>query len=367
MSTGRRARRRIALTLLASLVFGALVVAGALGWLVLVYPEQAGPGTGRAVEIEIGEGATIGGVAQDLAVQGALAAPRVWAFYARLRGADRRLRRGRVRLRDSMRPGEILRSVSVGYGPVQVRIVLPEGYDRFDVARELERWGVTTDQAFLAATVDAALLAELAIAAPSAEGYLFPDTYELDAPSDAAVVVRVLVRNARRRMQAAFDAHAEGLRALERDLGWGAQEIVTLASIVEKEARVDEERPLIAGVFLNRLRSPAFRPPRLQADPTAAYGCRSAPALVSCRGFDGRRVAPAMLLGTDNPYNTYRHDGLPPGPIANPGLASIGAVLTPEKHEYFYFVAAGGGRHAFSATLDAHRAAMRRKGDAGGP
>lgn len=362
MSTGRRtrARRRLALTLLAPVALGALLVAWALGWLVLVYPEQDGPGHGRAIDVEIGADDTIEDVARMLDAEGALADPRVWAVYARLRGADRRLRRGPVRVRDSMRPGEILRRVSTGYGPVQVRVVLPEGFDRFDVARELERWGVVEDRAFLAASVDAELLAELGVEGPSAEGYLFPDTYELDAPADAAAVVRVLVRNARRRMQPALEANAEGLRALQRDLGWSLQQVLTLASIVEKEARVDEERPLIAGVFLNRLRRPEFRPPRLQADPTAAYGCRVAPTLASCRGFDGRRVAPSMLLGADNPYNTYRHDGLPPGPIANPGLASLTAVLAPEKHEYFYFVAAGGGRHSFSATLDEHRAAIGR-------
>lgn len=355
---GRRGfGRRIALTL-AGLAVGATLVA--LGWLVLVYPETPGPGTGRVVEIEVARGASVASVARALADRGALASPRAWTLYASLRGARTRLRAGKLLVRDSMRPGELLRRLAAGYGPVQVRMTLPEGFDRFDVARELDHWGVTPRDAFLRATTDPSLLAELGIEAPSAEGYLFPDTYELDAPTDSATVVRLLVENARRRMQGSLARGAGALHELERELGWGIQEIVTLASIVEKEARVDEERPLIAGVFLNRLRSPAFEPRRLQADPTAAYGCRAEPGLASCRSFDGRRAAPAMLLGADNPYNTYRHEGLPPGPIANPGLASIEAVLTPEKHEYFYFVAAGGGRHSFSATLDDHRAAVQR-------
>lgn len=241
-----------------------------------------------------------------------------------------------------------------------VHVTLPEGLDRFDVASELERRGVTTRAELLRATVDRTLLAELGIAARSAEGYLFPDTYALRVSTPAADVVRVLVENGRRRMARVLATHASGLRTLERDFGWGLHEVVTLASIVEKEAQVDEERSRIAGVFLNRLRDPSFRPRRLQADPTAAYGCRDAPGLASCRGFDGRRVVPAMLLGDDNSYNTYRHEGLPPGPIANPGLASLEAVLAPETHPYFYFVAAGGGRHFFSESLDAHRAAVER-------
>jgi len=133
------------------------------------------------------------------------------------------------------------------------------------------------------------------------------------------------------------------------------QQLVTLASIVEREARVPEERPTIAGVFFNRLFDPSFTPKRLQADPTVAYGCLVAGERVpSCREFDGRRITPAMVRDPDNPYSTYKHDGLPPGPICNPGLPSLSAARHPEQHPYFYFVAKGGGRHAFSASLDEH-------------
>ena len=136
--------------------------------------------------------------------------------------------------------------------------------------------------------------------------------------------------------------------------------MITLASIVEAEAAVAAELPVIAGVFLNRLRDPEFRPKRLQADPTVSYGCRLQPSLPSCAGFDGRRITRAMLAGADNPYNTYRHEGLPPGPVGNPGLAAVEAVLAPAEHDYLYFVARGGGRHAFSATLEEHNRAVER-------
>ena len=108
-------------------------------------------------------------------------------------------------------------------------------------------------------------------------------------------------------------------------------------------------------MFSNRLFDPDFTPRRLQADPTVAYGCLVAPDTTpSCRDFDGRHVTPAMVRDPDNPYSTYKHEGLPPGPICNPGLSALLAVLSPAQHDYFYFVAKGGGRHAFSHSLHEH-------------
>src|SRR5690606_9787343 len=145
--------------------------------------------------------------------------------------------------------------------------------------------------------------------------------------------------------------------ALEQlaEIGMGAHEVVVLASVVEKEAAVADERPIIAGVFLNRLRSETFRPRRrLQADPTVSYGCLAEPeGARSCARFDGR-ITGAMRDAPRISYCSYRNEGLPPGPIANPGLAAITAVLDPTRHNYLYFVARGGRRHHFSATLDAH-------------
>src|SRR5262249_6208505 len=133
-----------------------------------------------------------------------------------------------------------------------------------------------------------------------------------------------------------------------------------LASVVEKEAARSDELPIIASVFFNRLNDPDFQPLRmLQSDPTAGYGCVALPSIESCKGFTGR-VTPAILRDPGNPYNTYRHPGLPPGLIPNPGLAAIEAVLVPAKTDYLFFVAQGDGRHAFSRTLGEHEAAIRR-------
>ncbi len=129
--------------------------------------------------------------------------------------------------------------------------------------------------------------------------------------------------------------------------------------MVEKEAAVDEERPVIAGVFLNRLRDPSFKPKRLESDPTASYGCLVSPEKApSCSTFAGKATA-AIEHDADNPYSTYTHEGLPPGPISNPGAKSIEAAMAPAASHYFFFVARGGGRHTFSETYDAHAAAVR--------
>jgi UPF0755 protein len=248
--------------------------------------------------------------------------------------------------------------VARGYGAAEVRVVIPEGFSRYDIARRFERWGLCAREAFLRESADPALLSEHAIAGDSAEGFLFPDTYRLHDAMGARELVRRLLRTGEQRLRPLLQAHAARVEALRVELGLGVREIVTLASIVEKEAAVPAEQPIIAGVFLNRLRDPEFRPNRLQADPTVAYGCVRDPELVACRGFDGRRVTRAMLADADNPYNTYRHAGLPPGPIANPGRSALLAVLQPAQHGYYYFVARGDGRHAFSATLEEHNRAV---------
>jgi UPF0755 protein len=156
--------------------------------------------------------------------------------------------------------------------------------------------------------------------------------------------------------------NAAGAADLRETLGWGVAEIVTLASIVEKEAVVDEERPIIASVFLNRLRDPAFTPRLLQADPTAAYGCRAAPKTSPCIAWLASGAGkPNAEIQHDagNAWSTYTHEGLPPTAVSNPGEKSLRAVLSPAKTGYLYFVAKGGGRHTFSASLSDHNDAVK--------
>jgi UPF0755 protein len=331
-----------------------------IGWLLLVYPKQPAAGRGRPVRVHIGPDASVGEVARALAEAGAVERPGVFAIYARLMGAEERLRHGELVLMDDLPPGELLPHVADGFGPAWMRVAVPEGFTRFDVAARLHDFGICERHAFLEATGSAGAARAAGVEAPTLEGYLFPATYELAKGSPCAQVARTMVDTWRERVLPLVEAHAGGLAALQQDLGWGLHEAVVLASIVEKEAAVPDERPIIAGVFLNRLRSETFRPQRLQADPTVSYGCRAVPEAPSCGTFEGR-ITGTMLRDADNPYNTYRVEGLPPGPIANPGIESLRAVLDPAEHAYFYFVARGEGRHHFSETLEAHNAAVHER------
>jgi UPF0755 protein len=344
---------RVITSLLAALLLVSLVL---LAWLVLVYPEGEGAGTGREVAIDLSAEPTVEALASELEASNVVADGWLFAIYARLLGASGHLREGEVLLRDDMSPRTVLLRVALGLGDAHLEVTVPEGLDRFQIAARLDRWGITTEDAFLNAVQDPELLAELSIDAPSAEGYLFPDTYLWSERSDPRELVRRMVENFRARTDGLLSETALSTVA---DLQYGPHQVLILASVVEEEAAVADERPVIAGVFLNRLRSETFRPRhRLQADPTVSYGCRAMPlAAPSCIGFTGR-ITRAMLDDAANPYNTYRHGELPPGPISNPGLDAIRAVLEAEHHDYLYFVARGGRRHTFSADLDAHNEAV---------
>jgi UPF0755 protein len=335
--------------LLYSLAALVVIVVAALAWLVVLYPARA-PGAAqqpRTLALELAPGSSLDQLAEQLHRNALIDEPRVFALYARVMGARDRLRSGRTLVTTHMTIRQLLQRTATGYGTTPLRITIPEGFTRFDVAARLAEWNVCGAADFSSAT-------------SAAEGYLFPDTYWLRDEMPASQVVKKLSDTAQRRMQRVFADESEALAGLQRDLGFGQREIVILASIVEKEAHLQSEQPVIAGVFLNRLRDPSFKPKRLQADPTVAYGCSLQPELESCQGFDGKRVTRVMTADPQNLYNTYRIEGLPPGPIANPGLAAIRAVLHPAQHNYLYFVASGGGRHAFSASLADHNQAVQR-------
>jgi UPF0755 protein len=202
-------------------------------------------------------------------------------------------------------------------------------------------------------------LKELGLRGPSSEGFLFPATYELGVDSEAGTIVRVLVAEARKRLARIVQRVPGALERLAQSDGFDEHDVVTLASIIEREAADAAEHPLIASVFFNRLRDPTFRPLKtLESDPTAGYGCLVEPTLApSCSGYRGQ-VTPALLRDARNRYNTYRHPGLPPGPIGNPGEHAIMAVLAPATTDYLYFVATGQGRHTFSKTFAEHRNAI---------
>jgi UPF0755 protein len=213
---------------------------------------------------------------------------------------------------------------------------VPEGNNIFDIADSLDRLGLLPRDGFLEAARDPSLIRDLAPEAPTLEGYLFPDTYRLTRQTTAAEVCRLMTTRFR-----------EAWRSLGADAP--VHRAVTLASLVEKETGLSEERPAIASVFHNRVRIGM----PLDCDPTTIYA-----AMLEER-YRGTIFRSDLL--SRNRYNTYQHSGLPPGPIANPGLESLKAALEPADTPYLYFVARpdGSGRHQFSSELDAHNRAVR--------
>jgi UPF0755 protein len=218
-------------------------------------------------------------------------------------------------------------------GDVYARtVVVPEGYTMFDIAAAVEQAGLGTAADFLtAAKGDVFLLREIDPTAQSLEGYLFPDTYQFTRIDSAHDMAAAMVRRFRQ------EAHKIGLLG-----NADTHRIVTMASIVEKETAVPEERPLVASVYYNRL----ARNMALGADPSVVYA-----ALLAGRY---RGTIYQSDLQFDSPYNTYKYPGLPPGPIANPGLASLQAAMHPAQSDFLYFVSDNNGHHRFARTLEEH-------------
>jgi UPF0755 protein len=346
----------------ARFVIAVLLLAGAAVYLALVfwYGASRGPSAGREVDLEWPSGLSAEDAADRLEAAGLVKHSRMFALYLRATGAAVSLRPGRHFLTDDLSPRALVRRMQRAPMQERARILVPEGYTRFDIAKRLHNSKVCSARGFLDATVDRDLLTQLRVPSDSAEGYLFPATYDFALDSEPSLVVTRMKAEFDKRYERLVRDNAMGAETLRERMGWGTAEIVTMASIVEKEAMLDEERPLIASVFLNRLTDPAFHPRRLQSDPTSAYGCLAMPErITSCRSYNGR-VTPEMNTDDTNPYTTYRHEGLPPGPIANPGEKSIQAVLVPAEARYLYFVTKGGGHHAFSETFAQHHEAIRR-------
>jgi UPF0755 protein len=298
---------------------------------------------------DVPPGATGYAVVRGLVERGVIADSPLWTPWLRLSRASRCLQAGSHQLVSGETPGALFRRLCRAADAPVRRVTLPEGLTIWHVADLLENEGLAQRAAFLRAVEDAALLAELHVPATSFEGYLFPDTYDFDLRAEPETIVRRL--NARfaevfAELEAAYPA---AIAALASDFELDRHGIVTLASIVEREAAVAEERPRIAQVFLNRLKLGM----PLQSDPTCVYNAIryfETPTRDDCRD-------------ATSTYSTYVIPALPPGPIASPGAASLRAVLEPSgESDILYFVSMndGSGRHAFSATLDEHNQNVRR-------
>jgi UPF0755 protein len=339
--------------------FLAVICLGLLGALAL-WARSPAEGSGRRLVFEVAPEESPGALASRLFDVRAVEKPWLFGLYLRLFG--KKPEPGEHLLRDDLSPRELAQRLGRSAGRPSVRVTVPEGWNHVQIGRRLEDLGVTTLRDFRSRIYDPKLRGELALPEPSAEGYLFPATYELLVDSDAASVIRTLVAEAKKRFGRLESESPGAFDTLARAHGFRLHEIVTLASIVERETGARDELPIVAGVFLNRLSDPDFRPLRtLQSDPTALYGCLVEPTrAVSC-AVSSDVVTPGMLRDSSNRYNTYRHAGLPPGPIGNPGEGALKAVLAPAKTDYLYFVASGQGKHHFSKTFDEHREAVGKR------
>jgi UPF0755 protein len=357
---GRRRRVRLASwqrRVLAGIGLAGLFVATAFGGLWFWSRRTGERGGGVSLTLESGMGARE--LRIELERAGLLDEPGLFEAFVVVTRASVRVEPGPHLLRQGLSPAELVARLTRSSSRPVVKVTIPEGFNRFQIAERLEKLEVASSRAFLAASTDGALLGELGIAADSAEGYLFPATYELFVDSRPDQIANTLIREAKKRLQRLFERNPGRLEELQQREGWGEREVLNLASIIEKEAADRGEHGNIASVFYNRLNDPSFRPKRmLQSDATAAYGCLIARAQIdTCRDYAGL-VTPAMLRDATNPYNTYKHAGLPPGPIANPSESAILSVLDPPDTPYFFFVAGVAKRHVFSRTLSEHERAI---------
>ncbi|HVL67811.1 MAG TPA: endolytic transglycosylase MltG [Vicinamibacterales bacterium] len=313
----------------------AVLAVAAAGWLfvVLERPYKGYEGPEQFVEIPQGSGSRVMG--QRLAEAGVIRNATSFRLAVWMRGSGRRLQAGEYRFDRPMSTAEVVDKIA--RGDVYVRaITFREGLTMREMAAHYESAGFGPAGDFLEAAKNADLIRDLDPAARDLEGYLFPDTYTLPRRASAAQLVERMVNRFRK-------ALTPELKAQAAERGLNVRELVTLASLVEKETGKPEERTTVAGVYSNRLRIGMG----LQCDPTVIY------ALMLAGRYDGNiRKADLQI---DSPYNTYRYAGLPPGPIAAPGEASLQAAANPADVPYLYFVSRNDGSHVFSTTYEEHR------------
>lgn len=296
------------------------------------------PGNGKHAWIfDFREGYSLKKIAGQLEQTGVVSSEKLFILYARLKGAEGGVKAGAYLFNDGMTPAVILHKLLTGDVYVR-RFAVPEGYSMYQIAELLGRRGIVGREAFLEQCVNPELLAELGIRATSVEGYLYPCTYDIAPRTTAADLVREMVSQFRKHLSAELETRSAAARL-------STEEILTLASMVEKEAVAPADKPLIASVFFNRLKKKM----PLQSDPTAVY---------KIRAFAGKVSSKDIMI--DSPYNTYKIRGLPPGPIGNPGRDAIEAVLNPAQTKYLYFVSRMDGSHYFSTNLEEHNRAVNK-------
>ena len=323
-------RKRIALIFTA--IICVLMIAIVLGFgMFFTRPAQK---DGIDQVITIREGMSLKEVAGTLDSKGIITNKYLFMLWTRLLGNSRKIKAGEYLLNSGMTPARIIEILTRGI-IITYTVTVPEGFSIEQIGDILAANGLADKSSFISLAHEPGVIQKYGISGPSLEGFLYPDTYQFGKGLPPSLIIDVMVKRFR-------EIIGPYMKKIE-ELGMTVEEVITLASIVEKEAGNTEEMPLIASVFLNRLRKGM----RMESDPTVIYGMNH---------FTGNLTRKDLLEST--PYNTYVIRGLPPGPISNPGLASIKAVLYPAETDYLYFVSKNDGTHYFSVSIEEHNRAV---------
>ena len=317
------------------LAAGAAVAIGAIGLAWLVYGDRSLPAA--TVRVEVPNGYSVGDIADELQREGVVRSGRVFKYYAHVRGIAAHVNAAIYEFPPHQNIPSVAAVLVAGGRPAVVWVTVPEGFTAQQIAHRLQARGFGSAADFLDVVTHQSLLVDSTLTS-SLEGYLYPDTYQFRHGASAEAIAELMTGQFRKKLPKDWQRAA-------RRLGYTLPEIITLASIIEREAKVDAERPLMAGVYYNRLRLGM----PLEVDATIEYALPKHKSVLHYRDLE-----------IDSPYNTYTHTGLPPTPISNPGLRSIAAALHPAHTDYLYYVYAGNGHHHFSRTLDEQKAAEQR-------
>ncbi len=291
----------------------------------------------QTVTVEIPSGVTSRAISRQLSRAGLIRSSTLFNYWVQWQGVSHRLKAGTYQFNRSMSLQQIINQLQSGQVILR-QLAIPEGWTLNQIADLWEQASFGSAESFLQIAGEVRWQHAYDLPGSTVEGYLFPETYCLAHGSSAETAIETMLDH--------FQGQwTPGMGLAAKQIGLSPGETIILASIIEKEAQIDSEREIISSVYHNRLRTGW----KLDADPTVLYGLGNPP-----------RSLTRVDLRTDTPYNTYLHKGLPPGPICNPGRASIMAALRPVKTPYFYFVASGDGGHYFSETLDQHHRMVRR-------
>ena len=319
--------------LLLGILILVLLIAGSQGYYFIKFWKYSGPD----VIFDIRPGETFASINARLKNQNLISDSKIFHRYSQINGLMRRFQAGRYKIHSQSNMLDILDTFIKG-NSITISVTIPEGKNIYEIAAILDHQSVTSKKDFIRMAKSLSFVHSLGIESNTVEGYLYPETYRFSPKTSAENVIKTMVN--------IFRKKTKDINFSIAPANLTSHEVIILASIVEKETGAQKERATIAGVFINRLKNKM----RLQSDPTTIYGI--------FEHFDGNLRRKHLLQKT--PYNTYKISGLPIGPISNPGIESIKAVLLPKEHDYLYFVSQNDGVHTFSKSYKEHRQAVNK-------